>query len=82
MLENFHQIETVAITFKAPSEEDLAEQLRILQPLLDRTSLQDITCTHYIKEKRAFRFCARVTASAPLPELMRLISDISTITYG
>lgn len=75
------EIETVAISLKAPSDEKLSEQISIIQTRLALSDVENITCTRYFKEKRFFRCCARITASGPLTELMPLIRDISTITF-
>ena len=74
------EIETIAISLKARSDEKLSKQISIIFARLARSDLENITCTRYFKEKRYFRCCARITASGPLTELMPLIRDISVIT--
>lgn len=75
------EFETVVIGLKAPSDEKLSKQISIIHARLARSNLKDITCVRYFKEKRFFRCCARITASGPLPEIMHLIRDVSTITF-
>jgi hypothetical protein len=82
MPDDSQEMQTIVLKLKAFTDEQLAKQLVIVQDLLDHTSFEDITCTHYIKEKRGFRCCARITARAAIPDYLQFASELATLSWG
>ncbi len=82
MPDESQEMQTIVLKLKAFTKEQLAKQLEIVQDLLDHTNFEDITCTHYIKEKRGFRCCARITARAAIPDYHQFASDLAKLSIG
>jgi len=75
------EIEIITIRLRAPTEQELSDQLRTPNTHLARSNLYDITCKRSVKENRGFRCRARVTARGPLPEVVQRMMDIASIAF-